>query len=115
MNRRNRPFYKKLYADMIRDKYPEKADCCATFLKKETWIALDVIQINEILFGSGKETSDAKIDKKHRAYDTESIRKILRYQQERGLTNQDIAEEFGVSRNTISKWKIAFREETASF
>lgn len=112
MSTNSRPFYKKLYADMIRDKYPEKVVRCARFLKKDRWIALDVIQINEILFGSSKDKSDVRVDRKHRAYDRESIQKILQYQQENELTNQAIVEEFGVSRNTVSKWKIAYKEQT---
>ena len=64
-SKKNRPLYRQLYADMIRDKYPEKAALCAKFLQKKEWIALDVIQINEILFGSKKDRSDVEIDQKH--------------------------------------------------
>lgn len=115
MNISNRPFYKKLYADMIRDKYPEKAALCANFFKKDSWISLDVIRINEILFGSGKESVDVRVDRKHRAYDRDSILEILQYQVKNELTNSAIVEEFGISRNTISKWKIAFKEELETF
>lgn len=111
MNKKNRPFYHRLYADMIRDKYPEKETLCAKFLRKDNWIALDVIQVNEILFGSKKDKTDVKIDQKHRAYDTESILKILNDQKNNMLSNNETASKYGLSRNTLSKWRKAFKEE----
>ncbi len=114
-SKKNRPLYRQLYADMIRDKYPEKAALCAKFLQKKEWIALDVIQINEILFGSKKDRSDVEIDQKHRAYDAESILKILRYQRDNMLSNSEISAKYGLSRNTLSKWKKAFKKELEIF
>lgn len=105
MNTYNRPYYQKLYADMIRDKYPEKASCCAKFFKKDTWIALDIININKILFG------ESELDKQHRAYDEQSIMYILQYQYDNSLYNYEVAQEFGISRNTLTKWKIAYQEK----
>lgn len=104
----NRPFYNKLYADMIRDKYPDKASICNSYLQKENWTALDVIQVNELLFGSEKRKQDHKIDKIHRAYDEQSISQILTYQMKNKLNNNQIADRFGLSRNTVAKWKKLF-------
>lgn len=115
MSTPNRPNYQQLYADMIRDKYPEKEKLCTGLLKKKNWIALDVIAINKILFDINKKDSDKDLDKKHRAYDTESILKILRYQYENELTNVDTVELYGISKNTLTKWKKAYKEQIASF
>lgn len=105
----NRPFYRKLYVDLIRDKYPYKEQDISLFLIKKVWTALDVIEINELLFGSNKDKSDVVVDKKHRAYDKASIVKILRYQKRNNLKNIEIANKYGLSRNTISKWKKLFQ------
>lgn len=104
----NRPYYHKLYADLIREKYPNKEQACCDYLKKEHWTALDVIQVNEVLFGSKKNRQDRKIDQQHRAYDSESIKQILLHQQKNRLSNIEVANKYGVSRNTISKWKRLF-------
>lgn len=106
----NRPFYRKLYLDLIRDTFPDKETMCEGFLKKEKWTALDVIQINELLFGKDKGKSDLMIDKKHRAYDQESIIQILLYQKKNNLSNQDVSNKYGLSRNSIGKWKKLFSE-----
>ena len=110
----NKPFYSKLYADIIRDKYPEKELSCLAYLSKENWTALDVIEVNEFLFGSKKQKGDVRIDRKHRSYDTQSICQILRYQQNNKLNNNEVARTYGVSRNTIAKWKTLFLELHAS-
>lgn len=106
----NRPFYHKLYADMIRDKYPDKEMLCSKFLQKEIWTALDVIQVNDILFGSSKQKSDVRMDMMHRSYDKQSILYILEYQQKNKLNNNQIADKYGLSRNTIGKWRKLFPE-----
>lgn len=107
----NRPFYNKLYADLIRDKYPEKRSVCAIYFRKKHWTALDVIAVNELLFGSHKKQGDRKIDKMHRSYDKESIRQILRHQQSNKLSNKELANQYGLSRNTVAKWRRLFVEE----
>ncbi|WP_397386107.1 helix-turn-helix domain-containing protein [Paenimyroides ceti] len=40
-----------------------------------------------------------------RSYDIPSIIRIVGYQQENFLTIKEISELFGVSRNTVAKWK----------
>lgn len=106
----NRPFYRKLYTDMIRDRYPEKEMLCSGFMEKEIWTALDVIEVNALLFGKTKKEADTRVDQKHRAYDKESIKRILRYQQINKLNNIQLANKYGLSRNTIAKWKKQFPE-----
>ena len=95
---------------MIRDKYPEKKSICTDYLQKKNWTALDVIQVNELLFGLGKKKADVRMDHKHRSYDTESIRQILSHQQKNQLNNKQIACKFGLSRNTVARWKRLFPE-----
>lgn len=107
---KNRPFYHKVYADMIRDKYSDKESLCARYLQKENWTALDVIEVNELLFGSQKRRADRQIDQKHRSYDSESIKQILLYQQGNKLNNTQTARKYGLSRNTVAKWKKLFSE-----
>ncbi|MFT4223191.1 helix-turn-helix domain-containing protein [Dysgonomonas sp.] len=109
---KNRPLYHKLYADMIREKYPDKEACCSSYLKKENWTALDVIQINAILFAKHHKQMEIASDQKHRAYDKESVRQILHYQQVNGLNNKQLADKFRLSRNTVAKWRKLFAEET---
>lgn len=107
----NRPLYHKLYADMIRDKYPDKEHRCAEYLNKKNWTALDVIHINAILFGKKQEQKEVASDQRHRAYDKESITYILRYQKENKLNNKELAIKYRLSRNTVARWKKLFGEE----
>lgn len=104
----NRPLYRKLYADMIRDKYPECEALCKHYFKKQHWTALDVLEVNQLLFSKKKNKQGVSVDQKHRAYDEESIKQILLYQQKNGLNNSQIANKYGLSRNTISKWRRLF-------
>lgn len=106
-----RPRYRKLYADMIRDKYPEKMAVCNTLLQKENWTALDVIHISQLLFGEDKDRKGIASDQKHRSYDLRSIKEILDYQVENKLNNRQIANKYKLSRNSVSKWKKLFQEQ----
>ena len=109
-NTNNKPFYHLLYRDMIRDKYPEKAHLCSAYLEKTDWNSLDVIQVNKILFENEKDKKGIAIDQKHRAYDMDSIKAILREQRDNNMYNCQIANKYRISRNTISKWKLLFPE-----
>ncbi|MBK5719844.1 hypothetical protein JGH11_03050 [Dysgonomonas sp. Marseille-P4677] len=73
----NRPFYHKLYADMIREKYPDLEQSCANYLNKKNRTTLDVIEINTILFAKKQEV--IAFNQRHRVYDQECI---LREQKE---------------------------------
>jgi hypothetical protein len=106
----NRPLYHKLYADMIRDKYPEKEKSCSIYLKKENWTALDVICVNSILFAKKHGQQEIASDQRHRAYDEQSIKEILRYQKENRLNNKELAIKFSLSRNTVARWRKLFEE-----
>lgn len=107
----NRPYYHKLYRDMIREEYPDKEKLCSEYLKKEVWTAIDVIEVNDILFGNERNKEDVAFAQRHRAYDKQSILDILRYQKENELNNNELAEKFRLSRNTLAKWKKLFEKE----
>ncbi|MDQ0065262.1 transposase [Chryseobacterium lathyri] len=96
------PDYKRIYADILEMKHPEKKQYCHEILEKRQISALDVIQINRIIFGRNR------VKRTHRSYDENSIAKILRYQYENDLTNAELSRELGISRNTIAKWKKIF-------
>lgn len=110
----NRPYYRKLYQDMIRNKYPEKEKDCSQILNKEKWTSLDVLMIDKMLFVSNRKQSDIAFGQRHRAYDKQTIIEILDYQQKNELNNGQIANEFQLSRNTVTKWRKLFERETVA-
>ena len=67
---------------------------------------LDVLEVNAMLFGKGKTS---KITQQMRTYQTEDKVAILQYQQQNQLSNQQTANHFKMSRNTIAKWKREVR------
>lgn len=89
---------------MLRLKYPEKANDCKSILSKQQLSALEVIQINEIIFPQQKQDY-IRFNQAHRAYSKEEIMEILDYQRKYNLSNSQLAEHFKISRNTVSKWK----------
>lgn len=100
----SRPDYKRIYSDMLRLKYPEKANDCKSILSGQQLSALEVIQINEIIFPQ-KKTRGIRFNQAYRAYSKEEIMKILDYQKKHYLNNSQLAIHFGLSRNSITKWK----------
>lgn len=111
----NRPYYDVLYKDMIRDKYPQKQELLNKLIVDKEWIALDVIEINNILFKKNETEGAEDLDMPHRAYDKRSILKILYYQSEMNLNNTEIVELYGMSRNTLAKWKKAYKKDLQEF
>jgi len=104
---RNAPDYKRIYQDMISKKYPDKVELCNSLFVKDYFSALDVLKINQILFGSfNKFAKD--FNQKHRSYDKTSILEILKYQKKNKLCNSQLAIHYGLSRNTVTKWKKQF-------
>lgn len=107
----NRPFYHKLYADMIRDKYPDRKQKCADYLNKKDWTALDVIKVNTILFAKKQGHNEISSDQRHRAYDQKSIKQMLYEQKKDKLNNKELAVKYKLSRNTVAKWRKLFEED----
>lgn len=98
------PDYKKIYLDMILKRYPQKKAKCENILSKDYITVLDVIMLENIIFGhAGKE--DASFNQKHKSYDKDAVYKILEYQRTNMLNNTQLSNHFKISRNTIAKWR----------
>ncbi|MGG5208014.1 helix-turn-helix domain-containing protein [Chryseobacterium sp. MIQD13] len=102
----NRPNYRKIYIDLINEKYPEKKHLLDT-LKDEQWLAIDVIKINDRLFNHQDKQKNT-LSQKHRSYDKQTIFRILDYQKKNKLNNVQLARVFNISRNSVAKWKKLF-------
>jgi len=102
------PNYKRIYEDLLDRKYPHKKEVCKAVLAKEKLNSMDVFLLNNLIFD--KETKEEKEnDQKYRSYDKTSILKILQYQVKNKLNNTQLADHFGLSRNTLAKWKKMFQ------
>ncbi|KMQ60686.1 hypothetical protein ACM40_13050 [Chryseobacterium sp. BLS98] len=100
------PYYKKIYFDILTKKYPDKLNECNKILSKEELSVLDIIQLNQKIFGNDEIFSE---NQRLRSYDYESIVKILNYQKKNKLSNTQLSIHFKMSRNTIAKWKSKFK------
>ncbi len=101
----SQPYYKKIYFDILVRKFPEKIGECTSILSKEELSVLDIIQLNQRIFGCHEISSD---NQRLRSYDYQSIFKILEYQKKYNLNNSQLSIHFKMSRNTIAKWKKEF-------
>lgn len=101
------PNYKLIFSDIIDRKYPEKRKDCQNLLNKENLTSLDIIQLNQNIFGAPDKKRLAS-NQMHKAYNVEAIIEILTYQKKNRMSNSKIAKHFRLSRNTISKWKRLF-------
>lgn len=98
------PNYKKIYTDLLDRKYPEKKQLCESILQKAIIESLDVICLNELIFGEKQRTSQ-KNNQLFKSYDKDTVIKILEHQKRYGLSNVQLATHFKLSRNTVAKWK----------
>ncbi|WP_153394639.1 helix-turn-helix domain-containing protein [Chryseobacterium vaccae] len=98
------PDYKKIYTDLISEKFPLKLNECQDFFNKKTLNSLDIIQLNNVLFPNNKFN-----DQKHKSYDKQSIFEMLKYQREEKLNNSQLALHFKLSRNTVAAWKKKYK------
>jgi DNA-binding transcriptional regulator YiaG len=97
------PDYKRIFTDIIKIKYPHKEEECKSLLNKSELLSLDIITLNQKIFGvEGKETDE--FNQSHRSYSKQSILEILEYQKKNRLNNSQLALHFKISRNTIKKW-----------
>lgn len=97
------PNYKRIYKDILQLKYPEKKEKCVAILKKERLSALDIINLNNLIFPQQNKESQ-----KLRSYGSSDIIQILNYQKKYNLNNAQVANHFRLSRNTVAKWKKIF-------
>ncbi|RKT01690.1 helix-turn-helix domain-containing protein [Chryseobacterium defluvii] len=102
-----KPNYHKIYNDLIEKKYPEKKQGCLAILSKQQLSAMDIIELNRIIFNP-ENREGMKINQKHRSYDKLTIIQMLDYQKENGLNNTELAKHFSLSRNSVAKWKKYF-------
>ena len=103
----NSPDYKMIYLDIIRKKHPDKEKKCGSILKKINLSAIDIIRLNDLIFGIKDKEVEA-FNQNHRSYSKSDILKILDYQKRHKLNNSELSRHFRLSRNTISKWRRIF-------
>lgn len=94
------PDYKKIYTDIIAFKHTDKHVSCKNLLTKTKLSILDVIELNNIIFGTKTQNNQ-----KYKAYDRCTIIKILQHQKTHALNNTQLAKHFNLSKNTVTKWK----------
>lgn len=93
-----RPYYHKIFKDMINDHCPNKL-LQVQDLIKPNMSELDVIKLNTILFKKNTKSS------KYKSYNQTTVLEILNFQKSNNMSNIQLAKHFGISRNTIAKWK----------
>lgn len=98
------PDYRRIYSDIINFKYPEKIKSCKTLLQKKNLSVLDILKLNQNIFGMVDKQTET-FNQKHRSYDKAAIIEILQYQEKHQLNNTQLALHFKVSRNSVAKWK----------
>ncbi|MFP3596011.1 helix-turn-helix domain-containing protein [Chryseobacterium sp. SIMBA_029] len=103
------PNYKKIFQDIISNKYPEKSERCRSILQKKVLSVLDVINLNQMIFAT-EDQGTAEFSRKQRSYDESSILEILAYQKRNGYNNTQVASKFKLSRNSVAKWKKIFNQ-----
>ncbi|MGG5207655.1 helix-turn-helix domain-containing protein [Chryseobacterium sp. MIQD13] len=104
---KNIPDYKRIYTDLVNERYPEKKEALKMILSKKDFSILDVIACSNILTNR-EDKSTFIFNQKHRCFDEQSIYEILDYQKKTGYNNTQVAQHFKLSRNTIAKWKKKF-------
>jgi DNA-binding transcriptional regulator YiaG len=107
MRKWENPNYNKIYLDLLKAKFPDKVDIYSNLLTNKKLSVLDVIKLNEAIFGKSTQ-EDQKQNQKYKAYDKSSIMEILRYQKKYRLNNSQLARHFQLSRNTVASWKKKF-------
>lgn len=96
--------YKRIFFDLINQKFPHRQKQYQHYFLKERFTQLDVIEINQNLFGH-TDNYDFETNQKFKSYALEDVYRILEYQKKNGLTNTELARKFHLSRNTVAAWK----------
>lgn len=104
MKKMTQPDYRKIFQDIITIKHPEKKEICKKILSKPKLTSLDILKLNDLIFGSVNKENNIS-NQKHRSYDESSILKILTFQKENGYSNLQTAAHFKLSKNTIANWR----------
>lgn len=103
---KKQPDFSRIYQDIIK-KYPDKMKACYPLLRKKQLSSFDIIQLNTLIFGESDKEVDA-FNKNHRCYKKCDVIYILEEQKRRKLNNTQVSKYYGISRNTIAKWKKSF-------
>lgn len=97
----NKTNYKAIYQDIIAEFYPHKKNDCQKILAKKELLSLDIINLNNIIFGH----KDNDINNgKFKSYNEDDIIYILNYKKKYDLNITQLSKHFNLSRNTIAKW-----------
>lgn len=97
-----KPNYIRIFTDILDKKYPDKKPYVLPHLRKKNLTHLEIIHINQLIFGAGKDNNE---NQKYKSYTKSDIIKILTHQKKHDLNNSELATHFKLSRNTVAKWK----------
>ncbi len=103
MTEPQKPNYQKIFLDMARQSNKDLNEWIK-LLEKGDLNSLEVMELNEKL-SDGKKKENIKF----KAYDKESIAKVLKFQIDHELSDRQISKLFHISRTTIAKWKKDFK------
>ncbi|MGU3374843.1 helix-turn-helix domain-containing protein [Chryseobacterium sp. M5A1_1a] len=103
----SQPNYQRIYSDIINRNFPHKKQECEKLLEKKELSVIDILELNKRIFGT-RDKEIGKQNQKHRSYGKSDILKILDYQKIHKMNNSEIAKHFGLSKNSITKWKRMF-------
>ncbi|WP_300687935.1 helix-turn-helix domain-containing protein [Chryseobacterium sp.] len=107
MEKYSQPNYHRIYSDIIIRSFPHKKEECEKLLRKKYLSVIDILELNKKIFGAkAKETS--KQNQKHRSYNKSDIIQILDYQKTHKMNNSQVAKHFGLSKNSMTKWRKIF-------
>lgn len=101
------PDYIRIYTDLIKEYFPERLEEFSSLLSKDILDFFAVTQLNKKLFGK-KSYEEKELEQRYRSYDKQTILRILRYQKKNNLSNTQLANHFGLSKNTVIKWSEIF-------
>jgi len=103
---RYRLIIKKIYTDIIEKKFPNNKEEYLPLLEKNKFSAIEIIELNKKIFG--KNSENREFDQNHRSYSKSDILQMLDFQKKHNLSNSELAKHFGISRNSVTKWKKIF-------
>jgi hypothetical protein len=105
-----RPNYKRIYHDILKEKYPEKLqDAKVLYLLDNLKTVDDILKINALVSDSSRKSSTN--NQKLKNYDKQTVLKLLQYQKKHQLSTKFMSKKYNMSRNTISKWWKLFGDE----
>lgn len=84
------------------------------FLEKDILTSLEVIELNELLFNNNR-TEQHFSEQRYKAYDKQTILRILKYQHKEKINNKELAAHFKLSINTIKNWRKVFAAHLNTF